>query len=141
MVSELNNLINSQAHTDFLNNENNLVDHKILLELKEQVDDVYTKSNISSVEQVSIVSLQSKKKLINNIVNRSHKNPKKKRRNAKTIVPYESLDTIDDFTHKYMTTKLSVEGKARNDYVSVNTMGMVNHKKTRFNKNRKTDTL
>ena len=48
MVSELNNLINSQAHTDFLNNENNFVDHKILLELKEQVDDIFTKSNITN---------------------------------------------------------------------------------------------
>ncbi len=138
-TSEIQNLIQSQAQSDFLDNNYQTSDHKILLDVKPEIDDIYTKSFISAKEQTSLVSLQTKQKLVENLIKQKEKK-NSKRRKSKTIVNYESLPTIDFFTHKYMTTKLSVDGKARNDYVSVNSFNINNGKK-KFGKKRNFETI
>lgn len=138
-TSEIQNLIQSQAQSDFLDNNYQTSDHKILLDVKPEIDDIYTKSFISAKEQTSLVSLQTKQKLVENLIKQKEKK-NSKRRKSKTIVNYESLPTIDFFTHKYMTTKLSVDGKARNDYVNVNSFNINNGKK-KFGKKRNFETI
>ena len=138
-TSEIQNLIQSQAQSDFLDNNYQTSDHKILLETKPEIDDINTKSDISIKAHISLLSLQTKQKLVDNLIILKDKK-RNKRRKSKTIVNFESLPTIDFFTHKYLTTKLSVNGKARNDYVNVNSF-MGNNIKKKFGKKRNFESI
>ena len=67
-TSEIQNLIQSQAQRDFLENNYQTSDHKILLETKPEIDDINTKSDISIKEHISLLSLQTKQKLVDNLI-------------------------------------------------------------------------
>ena len=112
--SELDNWGELPSRTQFLTTGGNAQgDPKILLEGKPELDDIYSKSNISKSEQLALLSLTIKEKIIQDLT----KNNKKKKVSNKTIIKYQNLGTIDTLKQELLRTALSVDSHAREQYV------------------------